>query len=189
MRTANTSGPGPNPFHKLIAEHRRSAKARQTAEKLQAELPVLVEEQVIEEIQKLEDRLVLDFTRSRKDAIERSGAALNAGLNHRISHLEQISSQQAQTIGNLRDSSERVARKIGSVVLTMENTLSHSAPGELLNPDTEEPGAKPVKGLCPKCASPRIRRSHRRGVWDEFLRLFFLAPFRCSRCRHQFYRF
>jgi hypothetical protein len=44
-------------------------------------------------------------------------------------------------------------------------------------------------GFCPRCTSTRIRRANRVGIWEEFLRLFFIAPFRCRSCRHKFYRF
>jgi uncharacterized coiled-coil protein SlyX len=44
-------------------------------------------------------------------------------------------------------------------------------------------------GFCPRCTSTRIRRANRVGIWEEFLRLFFIAPFRCRACRHKFYRF
>jgi len=42
---------------------------------------------------------------------------------------------------------------------------------------------------CPKCTSTNVRRASRTGMWEEFLRLFFIAPFRCRACRHKFYRF
>lgn len=44
-------------------------------------------------------------------------------------------------------------------------------------------------GYCPKCTSTHVRRANRTGIWEEFLRLFFIAPFRCRACRHKFYRF
>jgi hypothetical protein len=44
-------------------------------------------------------------------------------------------------------------------------------------------------GYCPKCTSTLVRRANRSGIWEEFLRLFFIAPFRCRACRHKFYRF
>ena len=44
-------------------------------------------------------------------------------------------------------------------------------------------------GFCPKCTSTDVRRANRKGVFEEFLRLFFIAPFRCRACRHKFYRF
>jgi hypothetical protein len=44
-------------------------------------------------------------------------------------------------------------------------------------------------GFCPNCTSVDVRRSVRKGMFDEFLRLFSIAPFRCRSCRHKFYRF
>ncbi len=44
-------------------------------------------------------------------------------------------------------------------------------------------------GFCPNCTSTDVRRSARKGMFEEFLRLFFIAPFRCRSCRHKFYRF
>jgi len=43
--------------------------------------------------------------------------------------------------------------------------------------------------FCPNCTSTKVRRAYRQGLWEEFLRLFFIAPFRCRACRHKFYRF
>jgi hypothetical protein len=44
-------------------------------------------------------------------------------------------------------------------------------------------------GFCPNCTSIDVRRANRKGLLEEFLRLFFIAPFRCRACRHKFYRF
>ncbi len=44
-------------------------------------------------------------------------------------------------------------------------------------------------GFCPNCTSTDVRRAMRRGMFEEFLRLFAIAPFRCRACRHKFYRF
>lgn len=44
-------------------------------------------------------------------------------------------------------------------------------------------------GFCPNCTSTDVRRANRKGLVEEFLRLFFIAPFRCRACRHKFYRF
>jgi hypothetical protein len=44
-------------------------------------------------------------------------------------------------------------------------------------------------GFCPNCTSTNVRRANRAGLFEEFLRLFFVAPFRCRACRHKFYRF
>jgi len=194
MRQTKISDLRPNPLRDLIAEHQRSAHDRQTSEKLRSELPALIDDQVAEQVQELEDQLLRNFKRLRKEALERSTAVLTAQLNERISNLEQVSSLQAQTIGNLRESSEMAERKIGSVVHAIETTLSYSVPGfRLLNAETQqksEPAElKGEQGSCPKCLASEIRRSHRRGLWDEFVRLFLLAPYRCSKCRHRFYRF
>ena len=44
-------------------------------------------------------------------------------------------------------------------------------------------------GFCPNCTSTDLRRANRVGMFESFLRLFFIAPFRCRSCRHKFYRF
>ena len=44
-------------------------------------------------------------------------------------------------------------------------------------------------GFCPFCTSTDIRRANRKGLFEGFLRLFFIAPFRCRSCRHKFFRF
>lgn len=44
-------------------------------------------------------------------------------------------------------------------------------------------------GFCPNCTSLDVRRANRKGIFESFLRLFSIAPFRCRACRHKFYRF
>jgi uncharacterized coiled-coil protein SlyX len=44
-------------------------------------------------------------------------------------------------------------------------------------------------GFCPNCTSTDVRRANRVGIFESFLRLFSIAPFRCRACRHKFYRF
>jgi hypothetical protein len=44
-------------------------------------------------------------------------------------------------------------------------------------------------GFCPNCTSVDVRRANRKGMFETFLRLFSIAPFRCRACRHKFYRF
>ena len=143
-------------------------------------------------------------------AIEQSTAVLNEQLNGRIETLEQISSIQSRTITNLRDSSKIADQKVSSVVNSIEKTLSEAVPGFRLEasqfaalPQIESPtelgqGADPLDleeseraayGFCPNCTSTKVRRAYRHGLWEEFLRLFFIAPFRCRACRHKFYRF
>jgi len=199
-----------NPMRELMAEQQRSAqaaRARMRAEKLKSELPTLIEDHVGEQIQKLESRLLNDFRQLGKKAVEESTAVLNDQLSERIKTLEQVSSIQSRTITNLRDSSKVAEQKVSSVVNTMEKTLSDAVPGfrleasryatPLIEPSTELVKTEPVEidmpktryGFCPNCTSTNVRRAYRQGMFEEFLRLFFIAPFRCRACRHKFYRF
>ncbi len=54
---------------------------------------------------------------------------------------------------------------------------------------TETEEVKGRVGFCPMCTSQNVRRTGRQGMFEEFLRLFFIAPFRCRACKHKFYRF
>ena len=185
-----------------------NARARQIAQQLKSELPALIEDQVDERMQKLQSKLLDDFKQIGERAIEQSAAVLNEQLNERIETLEQISSIQSRTITRLRDSSKIADQKVSLVVNSLERTLSDAVPGFQLEPspralpqneqpspnfdkadllEIEEPNGK--YGYCPNCTSTKIRRAYRKGLWEEFLRLFFLAPFRCRACRHKFYRF
>lgn len=193
-----------------MVEQQRStdvARTRERAQKLKSELPTLIEDRVGEHVQKLENRLLHDFREMGKKALEESAAVLNGQFDERLKTLEQISSIQSRTITNLRDSSKIADQKVSSVVNSIEKTLSDAVPGFQLEaarystPLIESPmelvKAEPAEleeikgkfGFCPKCTSTNIRRAYRHGIWDEFLRLFFLAPFRCRACRHKFYRF
>ena len=195
------------------------ARARARAEQLKTDLPSMITEQVGEHMQKLESKLLKDFQTLGQKAIEESTTVLNETLNGRIETLEQISAMQSRTLTTLRDSSRIAEQKVSSVVENIEKTLSGAVPGFKLEPSAfaaplmasataspllESPSeahemipAEPgdvsefhgKHGFCPKCTSTRIRRANRVGIWEEFLRLFFIAPFRCRACRHKFYRF
>jgi len=206
----NLSGRRVNPLRELAADQKRSlevARSRERAEKLKAELPSIIQDRVGEHITKLENKLLSDFKEMGQRALDESTAVLNEQLGSRIDTLEQISSIQTRTIGNLRDSSRVAEQKVSSVVNSIEKTLSNAVPGfrleasqypqaqiEASNPfvkdeerDVDDVGAK--YGFCPNCTSTNVRRAYRKGLWEEILRVFFIAPFRCRACRHKFYRF
>ena len=207
----NTPGRRPNPLREMVADQKRAAEAartRERAERLKADLPALIEDQVGEQIQRLESKLLQDFKQMGQKAIEESTAVLNEQLNDRIETLEQISSIQSRTIVNLRDSSKVAEQKVSSVVNSIEKTLAGAVPGfrleasqypahqieshtEVIKADPREIGQ--VRGkfgvFCPNCTSTNVRRANRQGLFEEFLRLFFIAPFRCRSCRRKFYRF
>jgi hypothetical protein len=187
----------------MVEEQKRAAEAvrnRQRAEQLKANLPSLIEDRVGEHIQKLETKLLSDFKQMGQKAIEESTAVLNEQLSERIETLEQISSIQSRTIVNLRDSSKIADQKVGSVVNSIEKSLGEAVPGftlesnasstQMVKVDPQElEELKGKYGFCPNCTSTNVRRAYRQGLWEEFLRLFFIAPFRCRACRHKFYRF
>jgi len=205
-----TPGRRPNPLREMVADQKRAAeaaRARERAEQLKANLPSLIDDQVGEHIQKLETKLLHDFKAMGQKAIEESTVVLNEQLSERIETLEQISSIQSKTIVNLRDSSKAADQKVSLVVNSIEKTLSEAVPGfrleasqfaapqieshtEVIIADPREIEESNGKyGFCPNCTSTNVRRAYRRGLWEEFLRLFFIAPFRCRACRHKFYRF
>jgi hypothetical protein len=198
-----------NPLREIAAGQRRALEVgrdRERAERLTHQLPSLIEDRVGEHIQKLESKLLKDFQQIGRKAMDESAALLNEQLGDRIATLEQISSIQSRTITNLRDSSKAADHKVASVVTSIEQTLSGAVPGfrleapkyaqpqleqsavahERVEDDGEDRGES---GFCPKCTSTNIRRANRHGLWEEVLRLFFLAPYRCRACRHKFYRF
>jgi hypothetical protein len=210
----NTPGRRLNPLREMVTDQKRSAevaRTRERADRLKAELPSLIENQVGEHIQRLEDRLLKNFETMGRKALDESTAVLNDQLSSRIETLEQISSIQSRTIVNLRDSSKSAEQKVSLVVNSIEKTLAEAVPGfrleasqypvpqlethtetqtELVKADPQElEGLRGKYGFCPNCTSTNVRRAYRHGVWEEFLRLFFIAPFRCRACRHKFYRF
>jgi hypothetical protein len=207
----NLPGRRPNPLRDIALDQRRALEAvreRARAEELKAEMPSLIEDHVGEHIQKLETKLLRDFKQMGQRAMDESAAVLNDQLADRIGALEQISSIQSRTIVNLRDSSKAAEQKVSSVVNSIERTLSVAVPGfqlppapasaypqlqaapqptrAALQPDAEGDTGKAV--FCPNCTSTNVRRAYRKGLWEQVLRLFFLAPYRCRACRHKFYR-
>jgi hypothetical protein len=209
------SGRRDNPLRQLVNEQQRAAEASRSlarVEELRTELPALIENQVGEHFQKLEDKLLKDFQEMGQRAIEESTAVISEQLNERIETLEEISALQHETITHLRDTSRIADKKVTAVVSSIEKTLSGVVPGFQLEPPASIPSSGPALleesntalvlsepqeleelngkyGFCPKCTSTRIRRAYRHGVWENLLRLFFIAPFRCRACRHKFYRF
>ena len=201
----------PNPLRDLVAEKNRAAeiaRGRKRAETLGNELPAIIQDHVGEHIQKLETKLLHDFKAMGQRAIDESTNVLNEQFNDRLETLEQISALQSRTIVNLRDSSKIADEKVSTVVNSIEKTLAEAVPGFKLEPSafssplldatsTEVVKSAPREveetrgqsGYCPKCTSTNVRRANRSGIWEEVLRLFFIAPFRCRACRHKFYKF
>lgn len=195
------------------------ARSRARVQQLKTELPSLIQDRVGEHMEKLESKLLNDFKALGQRAIEESTAVLNQQLNERIGSLEKVSAMQGQTLGSLRDSSKAADQKVGAVVNQVEKNLAEAVPGFRLEPPAHQalPSASPLRhrqfqiaeagtevikanppqlsesvgkfGFCPSCTSTNIRRANRSGLFEEFLRLFFIAPFRCRACRHKFYRF
>ena len=201
----------PNPLRDLVAEKNRAAqiaRSRKRAASVASELPSIIETRVGEQIQKLETKLLKDFKAIGDRAIAESTSVLNDQFSDRLQTLEQISALQSKTIVKLRDSSKIADEKVCTVVDSIERSLASAVPGFKLQPSSfsapllETVGMEVVKaaphalvsatgklGYCPKCTSTNVRRANRSGVFEEFLRLFFIAPFRCRACRHKFYKF
>lgn len=198
----------------MLEQARATAAARELARaaQLKSELPSIIENRVGAQMEKLENKLIKDFREMGERVIHESSAAISDQLNERIETLEQISNLQTRALSNLRDSSRSAEQKVSSVVNSIEKSLSEAVPGFQLEPSAfvapqlEQPfgsqfgemiraepreleEVKSVNGFCPKCTSTNVRRAYRTGIWEEFLRLFFIAPFRCRSCRHKFYRF
>lgn len=210
-RPHHIPGRRPNPLRDRINEQQRSldaVRSLQRADQLKADLPDMIENQVGEQIQKLEDKLVKEFQELGHRVVEESTAIIHDQLNERIETLEQISSLQTSTLDSLRDSSREAEAKVSTVVNSIERTLSNAVPGFRLEPSAfaqpmiQAPATELVRadsaeveglagkyGFCPYCTSTNIRRANRTGVWEEVLRLFFVAPFRCRSCRKKFYKF
>jgi hypothetical protein len=193
-------------------------RSRQQVENLQSSLPALIENQVGEHMQRLEDKLITDFRNMGQRVIDGSTAALNDQLQDRIQSLENFSALQSKTLSNLSDTTRVTEHKVSSAVNSIEKSIAEAVPGFRLepaqypeaptagyshpqfqlNPRTEVVKATPQDleetaggrvGFCPSCTSTNVRRATRQGLFEEFLRLFFIAPFRCRACRHKFYRF
>jgi len=212
-RTRNSPGRQSNPLRDLLAERNRAAelgRVRQKERPDRDDLPTLIDERVGEQMEKLESRLVEGFREMGKKVVQQGTEALTSSLDGRISQLEQISLQQSDNVNRMRDSSQASEQKVAGVVNSIERALSDAVPGFRLAPPEHLPrqlspsqefqglvevhdqsveGFRVPNAYCPKCTSTNVRRATRTGMWEEFLRLFFVAPFRCRACRHKFYRF
>lgn len=212
-RPRNSPGRTSNPLRDLLADRSRASEAarvRQREREIREELPSLIDERVGAQMDKLETKLVEGFREMGQRVVEESTEALTSSLDGRITQLEQISQVQTETINQLRDSSKESEQKVSGVVDTIEKALSDAVPGFRLSPPSHLPrqlnsptdaralakppersieGARVSNAFCPRCTSIDVRRANRSGIWEEFLRLFFIAPFRCRACRHKFYRF
>lgn len=214
-RPRNSSGRPSSPLRDVLHERSRAeaaarARARERGER-DGDLSSIIEEQVGEQIEKLENKLVDSFREMGQRVVDQSTDALTNQLDGRISELEEISALQTETINQLRDTSRAAEQRVSGVVNNIERALSDAVPGFRLEPPSHLPpqidataeerqlvkaprreiieDGKYPSHYCPKCTSTSVRRTARSGMWEEFLRLFFIAPFRCRACRHKFYRF
>jgi hypothetical protein len=212
-RPRNPTGRLSNPLRELLSERNRAAelsRVRQRERGVAEDLPSLIDERVGQQMEKLETKLVEGFREMGQRVVQESTNVLTSSLDGRITQLEEISLLQTETINRLRDSSRDSEQKVSGVVNTIERALGDAVPGFRLAPPSHLPpqlnpqtdtrelvksqdrsieDSKLPNAYCPKCTSTHVRRASRSGVWEEFLRLFFIAPFRCRACRHKFYRF
>jgi hypothetical protein len=203
-----------SPLRDLLTERNRaaeSARVRQREQAVRDDLPSLIDERVGQQMDKLETKLVEGFRDMGNRVVEESTKVLTSQLDGRISRLEEIWVLQTDTITRLRDSSKASEQKVSRVVTNIEKVLGDAVPGFRLAPPSHLPPQlnsptgqqqelvkaqdrfvedfRVPDSYCPKCTSTNVRRAARTGMWEEFLRLFFIAPFRCRACRHKFYRF
>ena len=214
MRRPRNSHGKSNPIRNLIAERNRASgivRARDRGQIMKEDLPALIDERVGDQIDKLETRLVDGFREMGQRVVEQSTDVLTSQLGGRLDQLEHISVIQTDTINKLKDSSKLTEQRMSGVVNSIEKALGDAVPGFRLEPPSHLPpqlnppqqheprelitqdqafaDGKLPDVYCPRCTSVNVRRANRSGMWDELLRLFFVAPFRCRACRHKFYRF
>ena len=180
-------------------------------ENIAARIPSMIEDHVEEQFDRLESKLVSDFRQLGQQVIEESTAAITNQLGERIDTLEKISAMQGETLTNLQRATRVTEARVHLAANSIEQTLSGAVPGgfqlqksanvlpalpktteeaEVVKADPREVEETDGKvGYCPKCTSSNVRRAQRSGLFEEFLRLFFIAPFRCRACRHKFYKF
>jgi hypothetical protein len=149
MRRNQRNAPGRriNPLREMVTDQKRMAEAartRERAEKLNANLPFLIEDQVGEHVQKLETKLLKDFKQMGQQAIDESTAVLSEQLSDRIETLEQISSIQSKTLVNLRDSSKSADQKVSAVVNSISVWKRRSTPSR--RSKRQRKSSKPMRG-------------------------------------------
>ena len=211
-RRLNSAGRNLNPLRELIANHERlAAQPHLRPEGIAARLPALIEDQVEQQFGRFESKIIRGFREMGQRVTEESTAAISSQLGDRIDSLEKVSALQTEALHGLRRSTTATEGRVSSAVNSIEETLSNSVPGgfrlqqaanvtralpkseesaELVKADRKELEESAIRyGFCPKCTSGHIRRKSRHGLFENFLRLFFIAPFICRACRHKFYKF
>lgn len=190
---------------------RSLVRARSRAGESIDHIPSLIENHVEEQFDRLESKIIGDFRQIGQQVIEKSTAVITNQLADRIDTLEKISTMQREALVKLQRTSSVTEARVHSAVDSIGYTLSGAGPGgfrleqtanvlhavpsaneavKFINPENAEVEEAAGKiGYCPKCTSINVRRATRSGFFEQFLRLFFIAPFRCRACRHKFYRF
>ena len=210
-RTPRPAASRANPLRELLADRERLSARPRLPNDLAADLPSLIENQVDQQFDRLESRLIQNFKQMGQQVIEESTAALNNELGSRIDSLEKLSAQQNEALRSISRTTRATEGRVHSVVNSIERTLADAVPGgfqlqqaanvshalpagadnsEMVRADRKELEESAIRyGFCPKCTSGHIRRKTRNGLFENFLRLFFIAPFVCRACRHKFYKF
>src|SRR5436305_2123584 len=94
-RTPRRGGRRSNPLRELLADQERSlARTSGRGESIAARIPSLIEDQVEEQFDRLESRLIHDFRQMGQQVIEEGTAAISDQLGGRIDTLEKISAIQ-----------------------------------------------------------------------------------------------
>lgn len=210
-RTPRPAASRANPLRELLADRERLSARPRLRNDMAADLPSLIETQVDQQFDRLESTLIQNFKQMGQQVIEESTAALNNELGNRIDSLEKLSAQQNEALQSISRTTRTTEGRVHSVVNSIERTLADAVPGgfqlqqaanvvralpasadnsEMVRADRRELEESAIRfGFCPKCTSGHIRRKTRHGLFENFLRLFFIAPFVCRACRHKFYKF
>ena len=141
-RPRNPSGRLSNPLREALSERNRAAEAPRTRQRERQErddLSSIIDEQVGEQIEKLENKLVDSFREMGQRVVDQSTEALTTQLDDRIAQLEENSAIQSETINQKHDTSRNAEQRVSGVVNNIERALGEAVPGFKLDPPAHLP--------------------------------------------------
>jgi hypothetical protein len=173
----------------------------------EADLAALVQRQVDAQMEVLGRKLTEDIALRGQEVVNQTVTAVAKKLESRVEAVERDATQQLRELSKLQESTGVMANQIDAAANAVQRSLGAVAPpaaiapppatslwGPSLLPAAPSPRSVERRSpnrkqyVCPHCKSADLRPSEREGLYEEFLRLFFIKPLRCRRCLRRYFR-